>query len=211
MARLAGHLAAKGIRAAAWEEATRGANGNGAMAADRPGGIGHDALIFSWTGQGAGVEAARRGHDVVMCPGQNTYLDMAHSDGADDWGANWAAFIGLEDTVDWQVVPEAAPDIADRIAGVQGCFWGEFTTEDRQMEAMLAPRLLGVACKAWEADETTDGPPPPGPVARLRPALRRHRLGLAPRRVSAGGRGVCGCSPGRHPPGDATRPLVTSA
>jgi hexosaminidase len=55
-------------------------------------------------------------------------------------------------------VPDGATDIAPRIAGVQGCYWGEFTTGDRQMEAMLAPRLLGVACKAWEGDGRTDGP-----------------------------------------------------
>lgn len=181
MARLAGHLAGAGIRSAAWEEAARGDNRNGgtmhpsseaapdsggADGADGTGGagetygaggIGHDALIFSWTGQAPGIAAARKGHEVVMCPGQNVYLDMAHTAGADDWGAKWAAFIALEDTVDWQVVPEAAPDIADRIAGVQGCFWSEFTTLDSQMEAMVAPRILGVACKAWERAEATDG------------------------------------------------------
>ena len=148
VARLAAHLRDQGIRSAAWEEATRGAQG----------GIGHDALIFSWTGQGAGVEAARMGHDVVMCPAQNVYLDMAHSDDPDDWGANWAAYIALEDTVNWSPVPLDSPDIADRVVGVEGTFWGEFTCADEEMEPMLAPRILGVACKGWEADGTTDGP-----------------------------------------------------
>ena len=46
-------------------------------------------------------------------------------------------------------------------AGVQGTFWGEFTTEDRQMEALIAPRILGVAEKAWES-----GPPMTGPELR---------------------------------------------
>lgn len=148
MRRLAGHLAARGIRTAAWEEAAKGANG----------GIGTGALLFSWTGQGPGIAAARAGHDVVMCPAQHTYLDMAHSADPGDWGASWAAVIGLEDTVAWDPVPPEAPDIAPRVAGVQGCFWSEFTTDDRQMEAMIAPRILGIAVRAWEPAGVTGGP-----------------------------------------------------
>jgi len=147
MERLAGGLTRRGIRPAAWEEAARGAQG----------GIGHGALMFSWTGQGPGIAAARMGHDVVMCPAQHAYLDMAHTGAADDWGAAWAAFVSLEDTVDWRVVPAGAEDIAPRIAGVQGTFWSEFTTADRQMEAMLAPRILGIAVKAWNAEGALDG------------------------------------------------------
>ena len=148
MARLALHLADRGIRAAAWEEAAKG----------NQGGIGHEALLFSWTGQGPGVAAARRGHDVVMCPAQNTYLDMAHTGDPGDWGAAWAAFIALEDTVNWQPVPLGADDIADRVVGVQGCFWSEFTTADAEIEPMIAPRILGIANKAWDRNDSVDGP-----------------------------------------------------
>ncbi|MBL9050880.1 MAG: beta-N-acetylhexosaminidase [Tabrizicola sp.] len=147
LARLAAGLAAKGIRVAAWEEAAKGVQG----------GIGNGALLFSWTGQGPGVEAARRGHDVVMCPAQNAYFDLAHSDDPDDWGAAWAGFVPLAKTVDWDPVPKGAEDIEPRIAGVEACFWGEFTTEDSQAEGMIAPRILGIATKAWEPSGRTDG------------------------------------------------------
>ncbi|MEL0034089.1 MAG: family 20 glycosylhydrolase, partial [Paracoccaceae bacterium] len=86
--RLAEKLAIKGIRCAAWEEAARGKNG----------GIGNNALLYSWSGQQAGIEAAKSGYDIIMCPAQNVYLDMAYSDNVDDWGAAWAAFVGLTDT-----------------------------------------------------------------------------------------------------------------
>ncbi len=148
MARLAAALVAKGIRPAAWEEAARGARG----------GIGNGALLFIWTGQGRGVEAARRGHDVVMCPAQNAYFDLAHTPDPNDWGATWAGTISLEKTVDWDPVPKGAEDIKPRVAGVQSCFWGEVVTEDRQMEALVAPRILGIATKAWEPQGTTTGP-----------------------------------------------------
>lgn len=148
MAKMAGFLAAHGIRTAAWEEATRG----------NQGGIGHDALIFSWTGQREGVDAARKGHQVVMCPAQNTYFDMAHSADPQDWGATWAGITPLAQVVNWKPVPDSAPDIADKVVGVEGCFWGEFTTQDSQMEPMVAPRILGLANKAWDRDDKVDGP-----------------------------------------------------
>ncbi len=148
MARLAAMLVAKGIRPAAWEEAAKGANG----------GIGNGALLFSWTGQGPGIEAARRGHDVVMCPAQNTYFDLAHTPDPGDWGATWAGTVSLEKTVGWDPVSKDAADIAPRIAGIQSCFWGEIVTDDAQMEPLVAPRILGIATKAWEPRGTTSGP-----------------------------------------------------
>ncbi len=147
LAKLGAELAQGGVRVAAWEEAAKGCQG----------GIGNGALLFSWTGQGPGVEAARRGHDVVMCPAQNAYFDLAHSDDPDDWGAAWAGFLSLDKTVDWDPVPIGAEDIVPRIAGVEACFWGEFTTEDWQAEGMIAPRILGIATKGWEPAGRTDG------------------------------------------------------
>lgn len=138
MDRLAATVVANGQRPAAWEEAAQGANG----------GIGNGAILFSWTGQGPGLEAARAGYDVVMTPAQHVYLDMAHTDDPDDWGASWAAFVDLDDTVAWNPVPDAA--LADRIIGLQGTFWSEFTTQDDQIWPMLMPRLLGVAAMAWQ-------------------------------------------------------------
>ena len=147
LAKLAGGLAQKGFRVAAWEEAAKGGQG----------GIGNGALLFSWTGQGPGIAAARRGHDVVMCPARHAYFDLAHTTDPEDWGAAWAGHLPLAQTVDWDPVPTGAEDIAPRIAGVEACFWGEFTTEDAQAEPMIAPRILGIATRAWEPAGVTDG------------------------------------------------------
>jgi hexosaminidase len=142
LSQLAEKLSKAGIRSAAWEEAARGCTG----------GIGNNALLFSWTGQAPGIEAARAGYDIVMCPAQHVYLDMAHTSAPEDWGAAWAAFVSLRDTLNWNVIPE--PDIADRVVGVEGTFWSEFTTSDHEIEPMIAPRLFGVASKAWCVAET---------------------------------------------------------
>lgn len=140
MAKLAAYAVSKGQRPAAWEEAAQGSNG----------GIGNNAILFSWTGQGPGLDAARAGYDVVMTPAQHVYLDMAHTDDPDDWGASWAAFVDLPDTIAWDPVPD--PAVAKNIIGIQGTFWSEFTTQDSQIWPMLMPRLLGVAMMAWQSE-----------------------------------------------------------
>ena len=72
---------------------------------------------------------------------------MAHSENIKDWGATWAAIVGLTDTIDWEVIPDA--EIADRVIGVEGTFWSEFTTQDQEIQPMIAPRIIGVASKGW--------------------------------------------------------------
>lgn len=147
MAMLARDVVAQGKRPAAWEEAARGANG----------GIGNAALLFSWSGQGPGIAAARAGYDIVMSPAQHVYLDMAQSDAPDDWGAAWAAFVPLEQTVEWEPVPPELAGAEQRIKGVQGAFWSEFTCRDEELHAMIWPRLLGVAAKAWSEQRDMSG------------------------------------------------------
>lgn len=135
----------KGKAPAGWEESALGTPS-----------IGNEALIFSWTGQGPGLQAARDGHKVVMMPGQKTYLDMAQTKSLDDWGANWAAIIPLEETINWDPVPDTEPELEKNILGVEGAFWSEFTTTDAEMEPMLAPRILGIATMGWQAKGRAD-------------------------------------------------------
>jgi len=109
--------------------------------------------LFSWTGQGPGLEAARKGYKVVMSPAQHVYFDMAKSELFDDRGGRWAGALSLEDTVEWQPVPMDEPELENNIIGVEGAFWGEFTNDDKEMEPMIAPRILGLAEVAWRAKD----------------------------------------------------------
>lgn len=144
MNKLARHTIACGKTPAGWEESALGTPS-----------IENDAVIFSWTGQGPGLQAARDGHRIVMMPGQKTYLDMAQTESPNDWGANWAAIISLEETLNWEPVPTDEPELEEFIIGVEGAFWSEFTTEDSEMEPMLAPRILGIASMAWQSQQAT--------------------------------------------------------
>ncbi len=146
--RLATYLRSLGVHPAAWEEAALGCVG-----------IENAAILFSWSGQARGLAAARAGYKVVMTPAQHTYFDMAHTDDPDDWGANWAAYVDLAATVNWDPVPEDEPELEANIIGIQGAFWSEFTTADHEAEAMIFPRILGLATKAWQPRDTDQAGP----------------------------------------------------
>ncbi|MBL4810963.1 MAG: family 20 glycosylhydrolase [Rhodobacteraceae bacterium] len=147
LARLATRLAKRGIRCGAWEEAAKGCGG----------GISNNAILFSWTGAAPGFAAAKRGYDVVMCPAQNMYLEMATSQSTEDWGASWAATFQLEEVINWEPVPPQAADFANNIIGVQGAYWAEFTTQDVQMQPLIAPRILGIAVMGWAQADQING------------------------------------------------------
>ena len=132
-------LVEAGGRPAAWEEAGTGQNG----------GIGNDALLFSWNGLESGLQAAREGYEVVMCPAQHVYFDMAHTSEVHESGVSWAAFISLEDALEWEPVPVDEPELEHRVIGIQGELWSETIIKDRDMESMLAPRILALSEGAW--------------------------------------------------------------
>ncbi len=169
MMQRAGRIVAEhGARPCAWEEAVKGGNG----------GIGNDAILFSWTGQGPGLEAARSGYKVVMCPAQNVYFDMAHSEEFAEFGARWAGSVSLEDTVEWLPVPADEPGLEANIIGVQGQYWSEFAVADADLWPMLIPRILGLSETGWRAiGDRATGASIRQSVADNQPLLRA--LGLA--------------------------------
>ena len=139
MKRVAGIVEKAGGRPAAWEVAGQGKNG----------GIGHDSVIFSWSGKEPGLKAVRDGYEVVMCPAQHVYFDMAHTDGHHEKGLNWAANISMIDALCWDPVPEDEPELELKIIGIQGELWSETVMEDKDMEPLLAPRILALSEVAW--------------------------------------------------------------
>jgi hexosaminidase len=139
MQKAAGIVVEAGARPAAWEEAGRGKNG----------GIGQGALLFSWSGQEPGLKAARAGYDVVMCPAQHIYFDMAHTSEPHEVGVMWAAFVSMAGALEWDPVPVNEPELEQKIIGIQGELWSETIIKDSDMEAMLAPRILALSEGAW--------------------------------------------------------------
>ena len=142
MQRAAKILVGKGIRPAAWEVAGLGDNG----------GIGNNALLFSWSSLEPGLNAAREGYEVVMCPAQHVYFDMAQTKNVLERGVSWAAIISMKDALNWEPVPLEEPELEQNIIGIQGALWSETIIKDKDMDTMLAPRILALSEVSWSTN-----------------------------------------------------------
>ncbi len=115
------------------------------------GGLAPDATVMSWRGTEGGIAAARQGHDVVMSPTTDLYLDYLQTDSPDEpAGRPRPRLIPLQRFYQFEPVPEVL-DATQRqhILGLQANMW---TTDDVRFSAVehnTFPRLLAVAETGW--------------------------------------------------------------
>lgn len=135
-------LAERGRRLVGWDEILDGADAGGAP--------GPGAVVCSWRGYAGGVAAARAGHDVVMCPEQQVYLDHRQDAGEDE-----PVPIGyvrtLRDVHDFEPVPPAlaGTEAAGHVLGAQANLWTEVVEDRRRAEYQVFPRLAAFAEVVW--------------------------------------------------------------
>ncbi|AUZ54250.1 beta-hexosaminidase [Stenotrophomonas acidaminiphila] len=115
------------------------------------GGLAPDATVMSWRGIEGGLAAARQGHDVVMSPNADLYLDYLQTDSPDEPGGRpRPKLIPMERFYRFEPVPEALDaDRRQHILGLQANMW---TTDDVRFAAVehnTFPRLLAVAETGW--------------------------------------------------------------
>ncbi|MFI1730299.1 beta-N-acetylhexosaminidase [Streptomyces acidicola] len=131
-------LTARGRRLIGWDEILQG-------------GLAPGAAVSSWRGYQGGITAARAGHDVVMCPEQQVYLDHRQHDGADE-----PVPIGyvrtLEDVYRFEPVPpELTPEEARHVLGAQANVWTEVMEDPARVDYQTFPRLAAFAEVAWSS------------------------------------------------------------
>ncbi|WP_030609406.1 beta-N-acetylhexosaminidase [Streptomyces sclerotialus] len=143
-------LTARGRRLIGWDEILEGG---------LPGG----AAVSSWRGYAGGIAAAEAGHDVVMCPEQQVYLDHRQHGGPDE-----PMPIGyvrtLEDVYRFEPVPPGlSPEAARHVLGTQANVWTEVMQNRARVDYQVFPRLAAFAEVAWS--------PLPAPAARDYPGF----------------------------------------
>ncbi|MEW2083156.1 beta-N-acetylhexosaminidase [Streptomyces sp. NPDC005283] len=131
-------LADRGRRLIGWDEILEG-------------GLAPGAAVSSWRGYAGGITAAEAGHDVVMCPQQQVYLDHRQHGGPDE-----PMPIGyvrtLEDVYRFEPVPPAlTPEAAAHIVGTQANVWTEVMQDRSRVDYQVFPRLAAFAEVAWSA------------------------------------------------------------
>ncbi|PZT72016.1 MULTISPECIES: beta-N-acetylhexosaminidase [unclassified Streptomyces] len=131
-------LTARGRRLIGWDEILEG-------------GLAPGAAVSSWRGYAGGIAAAEAGHDVVMCPEQQVYLDHRQHGGPDE-----PMPIGyirtLEDVYRFEPVPPALSEEAARhVLGTQANVWSEVMQNRARVDYQVFPRLAAFAEVAWSA------------------------------------------------------------
>ncbi|NGN66311.1 beta-N-acetylhexosaminidase [Streptomyces sp. A7024] len=129
-------LAARGRRLIGWDEILEG-------------GLAPGATVASWLGYSGGIAAAKAGHDVVMCPHQQVYLDYRQAPG-DDEPVPIAYVRSLEDFYRFEPVP---PELTDEqrghVLGTQANVWTEVMDDQGRIDYQTYPRLVAFAEVAW--------------------------------------------------------------
>ena len=137
---LARHLGERGRRLVVWDELVST-------------GLPDGAVVQSWRGTDGGVEAVRAGHDVVMCPEHEVYLDHRQSERTDE-----PIPVGFARTVEdvrrfTPVPPGLAGAEAARILGAQAQVWTEHLDSQRRVDFATFPRLAAFAEAVWSGVE----------------------------------------------------------
>ncbi|MFF7811289.1 beta-N-acetylhexosaminidase [Streptomyces sp. NPDC007945] len=181
-------LADRGRRLIGWDEILEG-------------GLADGAAVSSWRGYGGGIAAAEAGHDVVMCPEQQVYLDHRQDGGADE-----PVPIGfvrtLEDVYRFEPVPPGLSEAAARhVLGTQANVWTEVMEDRDRVDYQVFPRLAAFAEVAWSALPAPGERDTAGFLRRMETHYRRlDALGVAYRPPT-------GPAPWQRRPGLLGRPI----
>jgi hexosaminidase len=160
-------LTARGRRLIGWDEILQG-------------GLAPNATVMSWRGEAGGIAAAEAGHDVIMSPEGNTYLDHYQSRDTASEPIAIGGYLPLSKAYSYDPVPKDLREDARRhVLGAQGQLWTEYVPTPEHAEYMAFPRLSALAEAMWTEPGAKDwddfGARLPEHLARLAAADVRYR------------------------------------
>lgn len=112
-------------------------------------GVAPSAAVMSWRGTKFGIEAARKGHEVVMSPTTYAYLDYMQADPIIE--PRIYASLRLNKTYEFEPLPEGVDP--KFIKGGQANLWTEQIYNMRTLQYMLWPRAFAIAESVWSPKE----------------------------------------------------------
>jgi hexosaminidase len=118
----------------------------------REGGLAQNAALMDWIG--GATEGASAGHDVVMTPEADCYLDHYQSRDHAKEPLAIGGFLPLRKIYGFDPIPaKLAPEFQSHILGAQGNLWAEYIPNLRHAEYMIFPRESALAEVAWSPKE----------------------------------------------------------
>jgi hexosaminidase len=136
-----------------------------------------NTTVMSWRGMSYGIDAAKKGHDVVMSPTTFAYLDYMQADAVTE--PKVYATLRLSKTYEFDPVPAGVDP--KYIKGGQANLWSEQVYNIRQAEYMTWPRGMAIAESVWSPNAKKNW-------ATFFPKVEQHfkRLDLAETKYSPG-------------------------
>ena len=118
----------------------------------REGGLAKHAALMDWIG--GATEGARDGHDVVMTPEADCYLDHYQSRDQAKEPRAIGGFLPLRAIYAFEPIPKNLEAVFQpHILGAQGNLWTEFIPNLRHAEYMIFPRESALAEVTWSPKE----------------------------------------------------------
>ncbi|OUR95111.1 beta-N-acetylhexosaminidase [Flavobacteriales bacterium 34_180_T64] len=143
--RIEQYLNSKGRQIIGWDEILEG-------------GLAPNASVMSWRGTNGAIEAAKKGHQVIMTPTSHCYFDYYQSDNENEPIAI-GGYLPLEKVYEFNPIPEGlTSDESKFILGAQGNLWTEYMSTEAQVEYMAFPRMIAMSEVVWSSSESKNYP-----------------------------------------------------
>jgi hexosaminidase len=144
MNRMAKAVEARGRRVIGWDEILEG-------------NVSETAIIMSWRGTEGGIEAARKGHDVIMAPSSHLYFDYYQSEDIASEPMCIGGYLPVERVYAFQPLPEVlTPEQQQHIIGVQANIWTEYIAHFWHVQYMALPRMEALTEIQWNNPQERD-------------------------------------------------------
>ena len=144
MNRMAKVVEARGRRVIGWDEILEGD-------------VSQSAIIMSWRGTEGGIEAAQKGHDVIMTPQNYMYFNYYQSDDIANEPLSNGGYLPVEFVYNFQPLPkELTPEQQKHIIGVQANIWTEYIAHFWHVQYMALPRMEALTEIQWNNPQERD-------------------------------------------------------
>ena len=138
------YLATKGKKIIGWDEILEGE-------------ISENVTVMSWRGNKHGLEAVKRGHDVIMVTKGSLYFDYYQIKDRSKEPLTIGGHVSVEKVYSYEPYTDEMTDAEKaRILGVQANMWTEYITSNEYLEYMILPRLSALSETQWCAPTGKD-------------------------------------------------------
>lgn len=144
MNRMGQFVKSRGRRIIGWDEIMEGD-------------VSQDAVIMSWRGVEGGIEAARKGYDVVMSPTSHLYFDYCQTENPEDEPILQGGYLPVERVYSFEPHPDVLTEAEQaHIIGAQGNIWTEHIPKFHYVQYNAMPRMAALAELQWCNPEQRD-------------------------------------------------------